>query len=115
MTRIETFVEQIKNDILGKRYELSFSFMSKEKIKSLNKKYRNKNEPTDILSFPLDKKTGEILICREIATQKSKNYNLSSKDYLLFLFIHGCLHLKGLDHGDEMEKKEKFYFEKFKY
>jgi probable rRNA maturation factor len=75
MTRIQTFVEKIKNEILGKRYELSFSFVSADEIKELNKKYRKKNKPTDILSFPLDQKMGEILICREIATQKSKDYN----------------------------------------
>lgn len=98
---------------MGKRYELSFSFINKAEIHKLNKKYRKKDKPTDILSFPLSKTSGEILICKEIAKLKSKDFGLKSADYLLFLFIHGCLHLKGLDHGEEMEKLEQKYFRKF--
>lgn len=102
---------------MGKQYELSFSFISKIEIKKLNKTYRGKNEPTDILSFPLQKDSGEILVCKEMAKKKLETVwkkefkNLS--DYMLFLVIHGCLHLKGLDHGEKMEKLEKKYFKKF--
>jgi probable rRNA maturation factor len=110
-------IENIKDEILGKRYELSFSFISKGKIKELNKNYRGKNEPTDILSFPLTKDSGEILICKEMAKKKletvwKENFK-KLPDYLLFLTIHGILHLKGLDHGNKMESLEQKYFKKF--
>lgn len=124
MARIEKFVEQIKNDILGKHYELSFSFVSKSKIKELNKKYRKKNEPTDILSFPLSKNSGEILVCYAVAKEKSKKFipaslnlpgvGLPLSDYLLFLVIHGVLHLKGMSHGDKMEKHEFTYYSRYR-
>jgi rRNA maturation RNase YbeY len=106
--------EKIKNDILGKRYELSFAFVSKNIIKSLNKKYRKKNEPTNILSFPLSKDCGEILICREIARTKSKKNGMGFEEYLLFLVIHGMLHLKGLRHGDKMERYEFTYYSRYR-
>lgn len=113
----DTEIQKIKSEILGKRYELSFSFISKDKIRELNKKYRGKDEPTDILSFPLDKTHGEILICREMADKKFKkfrsyfpSYLLLSTDYLFFLVIHGCLHLKGLKHGVKMKEYELSYY-----
>jgi probable rRNA maturation factor len=114
MKKIEKVAEEIKDEILGKLYELSFAFISKNKIKELNKKYRGKDEPTDILSFPFDKKSGEVLICKEIAKIKCKKFGMTSQDYLIFLVIHGILHLKGYEHGKNMEKMETFYCKKFK-
>ena len=111
---ITSLVEQIKEEILGKAYELSFAFIETSEMQRLNLKYRNKDYATDILSFPLSETSGEILICKEIAKQKAPDYNLSSTDYLLFLLIHGLLHLKGLDHGQKMENLEKKYLAKFK-
>lgn len=99
-------IEKLKNEILGKRYELSFSFISKKEIKRLNKTYRKKNEPTDVLSFPLSKDSGEILICREVAKVKAPKFGMAYKNYLLFLVIHALLHLKGLKHGVKMEAYE---------
>ena len=110
MTRIEKFVEEIKNDILGKPYELSFAFIDKARSKFLNKTYRNKNKPTDVLSFPLDKNMGEILICKEIAKIKSAKFDMTYPNYLLFLVIHALLHLKGMDHSDKMEQYELTYY-----
>lgn len=106
-------IEKLKDEILGKDYDLSFSFVYKNKIHELNKIYRSKDKPTDILSFPLDKKSGEILICKEIAKQKSKDFDMTPKNYLLFLTVHGMLHLKGFKHGEKMEKLEKKYYKKF--
>lgn len=99
-------VEKIKEEILGKRYELSLVFINKKEIKFLNKKYRNKNEATDTLSFSLDKNLGEIFICKEIAEKK--------KNPILFLVIHGCLHLKGLHHGVKMEAYEQKFNSRYR-
>jgi probable rRNA maturation factor len=109
-----TLVEQIKNDILGKQYELSVCFVSKNKIKSLNKKYRKKNETTDILSFPISDKMGEIFICPAVAKIKSKKFYPVYENYLLFLVIHGSLHLKGLDHSDKMEAYEFTHYSRYR-
>lgn len=107
---------------MGKRYSLSFAFISKKEIWGLNKKYRGKNEPTDILSFPLDKISGEILICKEMARQKYKkfidlisNQPITFENYLRFLVIHGALHLKGLEHGDKMEAYEFTYYSQYRH
>lgn len=106
--------EIMKKAILGSEYELSFSFISPLKIKQLNKTYRQINKPTDILSFPLSKKSGEILICKSEAKKKMREFDQPYENFLDFLFIHGCVHLKGLDHGAKMEAVEKKFRKKFR-
>ena len=106
---------RIKNDILGKNYSLSLAFVSKKKSCELNKTYRGKDKPTNILSFPLSKDEGEILICKEIARKDAPKFGRTSSEFLSFLFIHGMLHLKGMKHGSRMEAAEKKYDEKYFY
>jgi len=105
---------QFKNKILGKNYELSLVFVDNKQIHFLNKFYRKVNKPTDILSFPLNKKSGEIFICQKIAKNKAKDFEREYKNFIAFLFIHGCVHLLGYDHGDKMETIEEKYRKIFK-
>jgi|SRR3989344_3298774 len=99
-------LKDIKEIILGKNYELSITFVGRKLSEEINKKYRKKNKPTDILSFPLSKKSGELIInleqVRLSASFEKKNY----LKYLGYIVIHGLLHLKGLDHSSTMERKE---------
>jgi probable rRNA maturation factor len=104
----------IKESILGKDYSLSVAFISKMQSKKINNEYRKKNNPTNILSFPLSKKEGEILICPDVVKTETKKFDKNFRELLTFLIIHGCLHLKGLDHGKKMEKLEEKYFSNFK-
>jgi probable rRNA maturation factor len=103
----------IKDAILGKDYSLAFSFVSKKEIQKYNKMYRKKNKPTDVLSFSYSKKEGEILICKDIAKAKAKDFGMTAEKYLVFLFIHASLHLKGMLHGSTMEKQEAKWLKKF--
>lgn len=105
---------QIKEAVLGKKYELSFVYISSAKIKELNKTYRQINKPTDILSFPLSKISGEIFICKSETKKMAPDFDRSYENFLLYLFIHGCVHLKGHDHGPKMEKLEEKFRKKFK-
>jgi len=103
----------IKNEILGKRYELNIVFIGSTRATSLNKKYRNKTYTPNILSFPVDETLGEIFLCVPVLKQAAKKEKMSYKNYALFLFIHGCLHLKGITHGEKMEQLEDTYFKKY--
>lgn len=105
--------QEIKNKILGQDYRLSLVFIGRKKATSLNRTYRNKNYAPNVLSFPLDDVSGEIYICPEVGRQEAADYGLSPSGYLQYLFIHGCLHLKGFDHGDTMNKQEKRYLRLF--
>ena len=98
--------EEIKEACLGKNYTLSLIFTTSEKIKKLNLIYRDKNTATDILSFPIDEIEGEIYICLEEAKKEATKFDRSFENFIAFLFIHGCAHLKGHDHGSTMENIE---------
>lgn len=107
----------IKNDILGKKYTLSVAFVGASKSKEINNKYRNKNYATNVLSFELSKTDGEIVMCPTIikkeSKDKEKNFGKNYKNLLGYLFIHGMLHLKGMDHGTKMERQESFFVKKY--
>ena len=107
------FFEEIKNNILGRDYELSLMLIGSKLSKQINKKYRKNNKPTNVLSFPLDKKNGEIFIDLGTSRKESPRFGMSYKNFVIYLFIHGCLHLKGMDHGSRMDKEEKKLLKKY--
>jgi len=98
---------RLKNSALGQDFELSLVFIDNIFSRRLNKKYRGKNKPANILSFPLSKKSGEIFIDLVTAKKEARKFEMSFRDFVTFLFIHGLLHLKGMRHGDTMERAEK--------
>jgi len=111
---LETAIRKLK---LNKNFSVSVNLVGEKKIKELNKKYRNKNKPTDVLSFPINDHVvgsrqssvvscdlGDIFICLSIAKKETKRENVSIKRKLAQLVVHGFLHLLGCDH--EKSKKE---------
>lgn len=103
----------IQEAILGKKYELSLVFIGDTKSKKLNWQFRKKTYVPNVLSFPIDKDSGEIFINLKKASSEAKDFDMTPKQYIKFLFIHGCIHLKGLYHGKEMEKLEDKFSKKF--
>ena len=103
----------IKEKILGKEYKLDLSFIPASKQKELNFKFRKINKSTNILSFPLSDKSGEITIDPAKAKKDAPLFEMPYSIFLKYLFIHGCLHLKGLEHSSIMEEEEKKYLKIF--
>ncbi len=103
----------MKNAVLGPDYELSVVFIGPRKSRNLNKAYRGKDNPTDVLSFPISKKEGEIFIDLATSAKKAPEFGRSRTNFLAFLFIHGLVHLKGFDHGSKMEHVEKKFRKMF--
>jgi probable rRNA maturation factor len=103
----------IKNKILGENYELGISFLSPSKQKQINFKYRGKNETTNILSFPLSKNSGEITLDEIKIKKDAPLFEMTYPEFLKYLVIHGCLHLKGFEHSSTMERQEKKYLKMF--
>lgn len=106
--------EAMKNNILGKTYELSLVFVGPARAKKLNETTRGKTYVPNVLSFPLTKTSGEIFITPEVAKKEASKFNLTEKGYIGYLFIHGLLHLKGFDHSPKMERLEKRFIEQYK-
>ena len=112
-----------KYQFLNKKVSLSLLLSNDKNIKRLNKNFRNKNKPTDILSFPLSKKIiiskntylGDIIISYDYL-DKPKFQDLETfKEKTIKIFIHGFLHLLGFDHKknkdySKMLKEENFLF-----
>jgi probable rRNA maturation factor len=96
-------------EILGGDYSLSLVFSDEATIQQLNVTYRAKDYVPNVLSFPLLPGTGEIYICPEVAAKESAEYGHTPAEQIQYLFVHGCLHLKGLPHGKEMDRLEKVY------
>jgi len=101
---------KIKND-----KEISLSFCSAEEIQELNKKYRDKDYVTDVLSFPAGTGIelpvlGDIVICVTRAQEQAHELGHSLKRELAFLFVHGLLHLLGYDH-EISEDEERIMFD----
>jgi probable rRNA maturation factor len=109
--------KQLVNNILNlaanilkikKGFEVSVIIIGDQKIKSLNKKFRKKNQVTDVLSFSAQEGNqilpqevdylGEIFICYPQVIRQAKKYNNSIKDEFSLLLVHGFLHLLGYDH-----------------
>ena len=105
----------LKEKILKKNYSLSLVFVDKKTATELYREYKQKDEPLDILSFPLEKNSGEIIMNLAQIRTKAKLYDRTYIDHLAFMTIHGMLHLSGHTHYNDtdaslMEKaEEKFY------
>ena len=103
----------IKRKILGTRYQLSLVFVGSTRATTLNQAYRQKSYTPNVLSFPITDTTGEMFICPAVAKREAPKFNLSTTGFIAYLFIHGCLHLKGYDHGATMDKLERKYCRAF--
>lgn len=98
---------------MGEQYALSVIFTTPKKIEKLNSTYRKKQSSTDILSFALSKTEGELYISLPDVVKKAPLFYLSAQKYFEYLFIHGLVHLKGMDHGKKMDAAERRYCKKF--
>ena len=104
---------RMKNKILGEDYSLGVVFISDTESKKLNRTYRKKDKPTDILSFPLSETEGEIFLTQNQIIKESVKFSRPIENFTLFLLIHGLCHLKGLTHGSKMESEERKYRDLF--
>lgn len=111
--------------------ELAISIVDKERIRALNRDFRNIDKATDVLSFPsfefekgADKNAiilsdvfkderaylGDVVLCFDVAKEQAFEYGHSLERELAFLTVHSVLHLLGYDHiveDEEMEMRQK--------
>lgn len=103
--------------------ELSVTFVSNDRIQEINREYRDKDRPTDVISFALEEMgegeleivgvdipriLGDIIISIPKAREQAEEYNHSFMRELGFLAVHGLLHLLGYDHMNEQDEKKMF-------
>ena len=105
--------------------KINLIFTSDKSIRRLNKEYRRKNKPTDVLSFNLEDPSGtsavfgEVYISVPASIRQAREYGTSLNEEFLRLFCHGLLHLLGYDHIQtnerrKMEARERHYLKSLK-
>ena len=118
----EIFFNQIckhfpkKFRFINKKVYLTLLLSNNKKIKILNKKFRNKNKHTDVLSFPFDQEKqmskevylGDIIISFNYINKPKKLTNKVFKEKTIKIFIHGFLHLLGYDHIKNKDYEKMF-------
>lgn len=111
LRRIKKTAERILSFLHQERTELSLALVGNREIQRLNARYRKKNGPTDVLSFPLGQGfpgaghvLGDVVISVEQAKAQARQRGKKLQQEVEELLIHGILHLLGYDH--ERSKKE---------
>tara|TARA_Y100001958_G_scaffold114004_1_gene81129 strand:- start:1257 stop:1718 length:462 start_codon:yes stop_codon:yes gene_type:complete len=112
-----------KYKFLNKKISLTLLLSNNKSIKKLNRNFRDKNKPTDILSFPfnnvlkISKETylGDIIISYNFIDQPKSQDNETFKKKLIKTFIHGFLHLLSFNHVRDADYKKMLKEEKFIY
>jgi len=116
---------------LSANTECSITFVDNERIREINREYRNKDQATDVISFALNDDTdedfpinmatvegifptnlGDIIISTDKTAEQAESYGHSFERELGFLALHGFLHLNGYDHMIEEDEKEMFGLQK---
>ena len=125
--RAGVYVKKVLSELDKENWDLSVLFCSNKFIKTLNKKYRNINEATDVLSFSMGETSkdgrflaGDVIISIEALEENEKAFSVDMEEELSRLLIHGILHLSGEDHktngkNEPMLKKQEEILLKINY
>lgn len=92
----------------GVKGQVQVLITSSEELRELNRRFRRKDKPTDVLSFPaiVDGEAGDIAISVDIASENAFELGHSLDEELRILILHGILHLAGHDHEDDRGEME---------
>lgn len=90
-----------------KDFNVSIAFVDDNEIQKINKKYRHIDKPTDVLSFEgEDNFLGEIIINYSQVVRQAKELNCKIEEELIYILVHGLLHLLGYNDETEEDSKE---------
>ncbi len=88
-------------------WEISLAFAGETRAQKMNVTLRKKDYIPNVLSYESGDRSGEIVICLEVAKRQAPDYGMNYTEFVGFLFIHGLMHLKGMQHGATMEHQER--------
>lgn len=112
LPRLARFLQQLARTLHHGENDFSVTLVSDRTIRKLNRRFRSKDQPTDVLSFPfgspgilqglsgddLTPRLGEIIISIETAERQARKEGHRLEEEIQWLIIHGVLHLLGYDH-----------------
>ncbi len=105
---VDTALEGLEGD-----HELTIRVCDSAESQQLNRDYRGKDKPTNVLSFPFEAPPGielpllgDLVICAEVVANEAQEQGKTLLDHWAHMVIHGCLHLIGYDHIDDPDAEE---------
>jgi probable rRNA maturation factor len=111
-TQLQSWVDKALGHY-KKDFELTIRLVEISESQALNLQYREKDKPTNVLSFPFEVPEGieldllgDLVICADIVAQEAKEQHKELHHHWAHMVIHGCLHLLGYDHIDDVEATE---------
>lgn len=106
---------EMRKQIGDKNDSIELLLTNHNEMRKFNFKFRKKNKPTDVLSFPSDRHplVGSLIIDLETAENQARDFSHSFEQECLELFIHGVLHLYGFDHEIAPEADFMSFYESY--
>ena len=84
--------------------DLSITFLGPATMRRLNRRYKGRDEPTDVIAFALDtpdhRTVGDVYLCAAVAARQARRHGVSRRQELVRLVVHGVLHVLGYDHPE---------------
>nr|WP_041411593.1 rRNA maturation RNase YbeY [Shewanella pealeana] len=109
---LELWVKTALRDTMSEA-ELTIRIVDVEESQELNMTYRGKDKPTNVLSFPFEAPPGielpllgDLVICAAVVEQEAIDQNKPLLAHWAHMVVHGCLHLLGYDHIEDVEAEE---------
>ncbi len=114
----ESVIEALSQNLVfhefsGRTTEISIVLADNAFIRNLNKTYRGKDKPTNVLSFPQDPGSGDreanlgdVILAYETVKEEADSQGKGFEDHVTHLLVHGILHLLAYDHEDDAEAEE---------
>ena len=100
-------------DLLSQQFDLAqhevcIRIVDAEESQSLNKQFRGKDKPTNVLSFPFEEESylGDLVLCHPVIQAEAESQTKSIQAHYQHLLIHGILHLLGFDHETDEDATE---------
>ena len=107
---LKDITEKILSELNLNNAEISITLTDDERIREINREWRGKDKPTDVLSFPQEETIGykyrllgDVVISLPYAKKQAEEIGFTLKEEILRLMIHGILHLIGYDHETNEE------------
>jgi len=111
--QFQLWVDSCLTTITKQKFELTIRLVNLDESQQLNKQYRQKDKPTNVLSFPFEvpdgielNLLGDLIICAQVVEQEATVQNKALLDHWAHMVVHGCLHLLGYDHINDSDAQE---------
>lgn len=112
-SQLRRWVAAVLDDLAGVPTEICIRVTGSDEIAELNRRYRDKAAPTNVLSFPGGGEDengvlllGDLVLCAGVIAAEAAEQGKSLAAHVAHMLVHGILHLEGYDHEDEREASE---------